>query len=111
MLFEALVLALCQKMTFIGVVKLVNLSVHRVMAICSRYVELALAQANFSEVKDLAIDETSRARGHNYLSLAADVDLRAHGGDAEAIESVSTDNVARRNPGGDRAPAECANHL
>lgn len=62
LLFEALVRALCQEMTFTGVAKLVNLSVHRVMAICSRYVDLALAQADFSEVKDLAIDETSRAR-------------------------------------------------
>jgi transposase len=61
-LFEALVRALCQEMTFTDVAKLVNLSVHRVMAICSRYVDLALAQADFSEVKDLAIDETSRAR-------------------------------------------------
>jgi transposase len=113
LLFEALVLALCQEMTFTGVAKLVNLSVHRVMAICSRYVDLALAQADFSEVKDLAIDETSRARGHDYVTLAADAkrravvfvapgreagtinslaaDLLAHGGDPKAIEAVSID--------------------
>ena len=113
LLFEALVLALCQQMTFRGVAALVNVSVHRVMAICSKYVDLALEQADFSGVKSLAIDETSRARGHDYLTLAADArkravlfvtegrdaktierlaaDLRAHGGDPDAIESVSID--------------------
>lgn len=43
----------------------VNLSVYPVMAICERYVELALSRADFSTVRDSAIDETSRARGHD----------------------------------------------
>ncbi len=86
---------------------------HRVAAICKRYVELALAEADFSRVTPLAIDETSRSRGHDYVTLAADAErravlfvtegkeaatierpaaeLRAHGGDPEAIESVSID--------------------
>ena len=58
-------------------------------AICKRYVALALAEADFSKVTHLAIDETSRTRGHDYVTLAAE--LRAHGGDPEAIESVSID--------------------
>jgi len=113
LLFEALVLAMCREMPFSAVARLVNLSIHRVMAICSRYVDLALEQADFSEVKALAIDETSRARGHDYVTLAADArrravifvtegrgaetieelaaDLRAHGAQPEAIESVSID--------------------
>ena len=113
LLFEALVLALCQQMTFTAVSRLVNVSVHRVMGICQRYVELALGQADFSEVRSLAIDETSRARGHDYLTLAADAcqravifvtegreaqaierlaqELSAHNGDPKAIDSVSID--------------------
>jgi transposase len=43
-----------------------------VLAICRRYVALALQAADFSQVKALAIDETSRARGHDYITLAAD---------------------------------------
>ena len=43
-LFEALVLAMAQQMTFAAVAKLVNESWHRVHAICSRYVDLALAE-------------------------------------------------------------------
>lgn len=113
LLFEALVLMLCQQMTFAACARLVKESWHRVAAICSRYVDLALAGADFSEVRAVAIDETSRCSGHNYVTLAADAkeravifvtdgkdaeaiatlaeDLRAHGGDPEAIESVSID--------------------
>jgi transposase len=72
LLFEALVLMLCQQMTFAAAARLVGESRHRVAALCERYVDLALAQADFSAVHELAIDETSRARGHDYITLAAD---------------------------------------
>ncbi|MDF8335605.1 helix-turn-helix domain-containing protein, partial [Novosphingobium cyanobacteriorum] len=64
LLFEALILALAREMPFAAVARVVGLSWHRVAAICKRYVDLALDQADFSEVKRLAADETSRARGH-----------------------------------------------
>ena len=76
LLFEALVVMLCQQMSFAGAARLVGESRHRVAAICQRYVELALAQADFSQVHELAIDETSRARGQSYISLAADAKQR-----------------------------------
>jgi transposase len=113
LLFEALILTLCREMTFAAVARLVNLSWHRVHAICERYVDLALAQADFSEVKQVAVDETSRAKGHDYVSVFADADARkvifvtegkdadtvgmfaedlhAHDGHVEAIESTSID--------------------
>jgi transposase len=80
------------------------------------YVELAVAQADLSSVTTLAIDETSRARGHDDITLAADAQarrvvfvtegrdagtieqlaehLQTHGGAPEAIESVSIDMSA-----------------
>lgn len=76
LLFEALVLAMAQQMTFSAVAKLVDESWHRVHAICSRYVDLALAEADLSEVTAVAIDETSSRRGHNDLTIAADTDER-----------------------------------
>jgi len=115
LLFEALVLMLAREMPFAAVARLTGESWHRVAAICQRYVDLALAQADFSGVTHLAIDETSRARGHDYVTLAADAaperravlfvtegrdagtikrladDLVAHGADIDAIESVSID--------------------
>lgn len=77
LLFEALVLAFCREMTFSAVSRLVGVSVHRVMGICEHYVELAVAASDLSGVKSLAIDETSRARGHDYITLAADTARRA----------------------------------
>jgi transposase len=58
LLFEALVLALCQNMPFAAVARIVGESGHRVRAIAQRYVELALEQLDLSEVRSLAIDET-----------------------------------------------------
>jgi len=113
LLFEALIMAMCREMTFAAVSRLVGLSWHQVVAICKRYVELGLEQADFSEVTRLAADETSKARGHDYITLVADADLRrvlfvtegrdadtikefaadftAHGGDPKAVESISID--------------------
>lgn len=113
LLFEALIMLMCREMTFTAVSRLVGLSWHQVTAICKRYVDLGLEQADFSEVKCLAADETSKARGHDYITLVADADERrvlfvtegkeattikefaedfsVHGGDPEAIESISID--------------------
>lgn len=113
LLFEALIMAMCREMTFAAVSRLVGLSWHQVVAICKRYVDLVLEQADFSEVTRLAADETSKARGHDYITLVADADLRrvlfvtegrdadtikafaadftAHGGDPKAVESISID--------------------
>jgi hypothetical protein len=66
LLFEALILMLAQQMPFAAVARIVGESAHRVMAVCERYVELALSVTDLSDVTALAIDETSRARGHDY---------------------------------------------
>ena len=50
LLFEALVLAMAQQMTFAAVARLVNESWHRVHAVCARYVDLAVAAADLSTV-------------------------------------------------------------
>jgi len=67
---------LAQQMPFAAVARIVNLSWHRVHAICSRYVELALASADLSDVMTVAIDETSYRRGHEYLTLVTDMQAR-----------------------------------
>jgi len=100
LLFEALVLMLCQQMTFAAAARLVGESRHRVATICERYVELALAQADLSSVRELAIDETSRARGHDYITLAADAVERrvvavAEGRSIETVEALAGELAAR----------------
>ena len=103
LLFEALILMLAQQMPFAAVARIVGESAHRVMAVCERYVHMALGLADFSEVKALAIDETSRARGHDYITLAADAVERrvlfvTEGRDAKAIEALAADLEAHDCP-------------
>src|SRR5215472_2878161 len=98
LLFEALVLAMAQQMTFAAVARLVNESWHRVHAICSRYVDLAVAAADLSTVTAVAIDETAYRRGHHYLTIAADAAERkvvfvTEGRDAATIARFA-DHVA-----------------
>jgi Helix-turn-helix domain of transposase family ISL3 len=59
LLFEAFVLLLCREMPFSAVARLTGVSVHRAMALADRYVNAAVAAADFSEVRRLAIEETS----------------------------------------------------
>jgi transposase len=94
LLFEALILLLAQQMPFAAVARIVGESAHRVRAVCERYVHLALSRADFSEVKALAIDETARARGHDYITLAADAVQRrvlfvTEGRDTKTIKELA----------------------
>ena len=96
LLFEALILMLAQQMPFAAVARIVGESAHRVLAVCERYVSIALGLADFSEVTTLAIDETSRARGHDYVTLAADAQARrvlfvTEGRGAKTIKALATD--------------------
>lgn len=74
LLFEAFVLLLSRQMPFSGVSRITGESIHRVMAVCHRYVGATVAAADLSEVRQLAIDETSRAKGQEYVSLFAEAD-------------------------------------
>jgi transposase len=101
LLFEALVLAMSQQMSFAAVARLVNESWHRVHAICSRYVDLAVAAADLSTVTAVAIDETSYRRGHHYLTVVADAAERkvvfvTEGRDAATIAGFAG-HLAERN--------------
>ena len=94
LLFEACILMLSAQMPFAAVARLVGESAHRVMAVCERYVDIALGLADLSEVMALAIDETSRARGHDYVTLAADAFERrvlfvTEGRDAKTITELA----------------------
>lgn len=100
LLFEALILMLAQQMPLAAVGRITGESAHRVMAVCARYVDMALGLADFSDVKALAIDETSRARGHDYVTLAADADptkrrvlFVTEGKDATTIERLALDLI------------------
>lgn len=96
LLFEAFLLMLARQMPFAAVARIVGESHHRVLAVCQKYMEMACGLADYSEVKALAIDKTSRARSHSYVTLAADADADARhvlfvteGRDVKTIEQLT----------------------
>ena len=95
LLFEAFILMLSGQMPFAAVSRIVGESPHRVLAVCEKYVDMACGLADHSQVKALAIDETSRAKGHNYVTLAADAHARrvlfvTEGRDAKTIKELAS---------------------
>lgn len=114
LLMEAFILALVQHgMTPRQVGQLLCEYDTRVWRVVTHYVDEARAKADFSEVRKLGVDETSRAKGQSYISVFMDLDaprvlfategrdawtvtrfredLEAHGGRAEQVEEACLD--------------------
>ena len=113
LLFEAMIMILAKAMPVKTIADFVNEHDTRLWRILHHYVEKARKAADHSKVKHVGLDETSRRRGHNYVSLFVDLDetrvlyatdgkdastvdrfkkdLVAHGGDPDAIEEMCCD--------------------
>jgi transposase len=113
LLFEALVMTMVSAMPVAAVARIVGEYDTRLWRVVHHYVDQARARIDASDVTRIAVDETAARRGHNYITLFADIDqarvlfategkgaetvaafagdLTAHGGDAEAIEEVCID--------------------
>lgn len=114
LLFEAFVLMLSmQGMTFAGAARTARITDYQVKQIVIQYTEEAASKRSLAEVTSIAVDETSRAKGHKYVSVMADTDthavidvqpgkdagvltgfaetLAAHGGKPEAITDICID--------------------
>ena len=62
------------------------------------YVAQARSHEDFSKVKSVGVDETSRAKGHKYVSVFIDLDKSrvihvCEGKDASTIESFKTEKL------------------
>ena len=95
------------------VASLVKVSDDKLWTMIDRYVSKTRVHENFENIKSIGLDETSRAKGHDYITLFVDLeerrtlfitegkdnstvkrfveDLEAHNGKAESIEQVSVD--------------------
>lgn len=113
LLFEALILQLAKHMPVHQVALLTKSSDHVVWSILERYVDTVRQAADYSTVTQLGLDETSQAKGHDYITLFVDLlerrtifvtegkdsetvkafkkDFEAHGGHPNAITDVSCD--------------------
>ncbi|MGH7469236.1 MAG: ISL3 family transposase [Longimicrobiales bacterium] len=113
LLFEAIVLMLVKSMTVAETARFLGEHDTRIWRIVHHYVDQARAEADYSQVRKVGMDETASKRGHNYITLFVDLersrllfategrdadtlqafraDLEAHGGQAEAVEEVCLD--------------------
>jgi transposase len=93
-LFEALVMAMVREMPVASLASLVGESDMRIWRIVHHYVDLAVEAQNLQGVERVGIDETSSRRGHEYVSVFADLDERrgvfvVEGRDHETVQAFS----------------------
>ena len=74
--FEAFMVMLAKAMPMNEVSRLLGEHDTTLWAILHHYVDEAHEKQTWEEVKRIAIDETSRAKGHTYVTLVADLDTR-----------------------------------
>jgi transposase len=94
LLFEALVMAMVAEMPVASVAGLVGESDMRVWRIVHYYVDRAVEAQSLEGVRRVGIDETSSRRGHEYVSVFADLDERravfvVEGRDHETVQAFS----------------------
>ena len=117
LLFEALTVELARNgMTPTAIGRMVGEHDTRIWRVLEHYVDKARHRATFAGVETVGVDETSRTKGHVYLSLFADIvgarvmfvtegkdhetvgrfktDFVAHGGDPEKVSDFSLDMSA-----------------
>jgi transposase len=74
-LFEAFVMALAREMPIAKkIAELVGEQDTRIWRIVHKHVESAYAKKTFSSVEKIGCDETSSRKGHNYVTVFADMD-------------------------------------
>jgi len=113
MLFEALVLQLASHMPVHTVSQIIKESDYKIWSLLERYVNKSLASNDYSQLNAVGMDETSKRKGHDYITLFVDLnkkktifitegkdqktvkafveDLKSHKGNPETIKDVSCD--------------------
>jgi transposase len=113
LLFESFAMTLCREMPVNTVSRIIGVDDNKLWRMMRHYVEAARKEEDYSEVKRLGTDETSKCKGHDYVSLFVDLDekktifvaegkgsetvvaftqdLGEHGGKPENITDVSID--------------------
>ena len=94
MLFEAFVMTLAREMPVSRIGELVGEHDTRLWRIVRFHVERAQAERSFAEVTQVGCDETSSRKGHNYVTVFADMDsgealFATEGKDSDTIKAFS----------------------
>jgi transposase len=95
-LFESLAMTLVREMPVNKVSKIIKVDDNKLWRMMQYYTEAARKQEDYSEVKKIGVDETSKAKGHDYVSLFVDLAERrtifvAEGKDSETMTAFTLD--------------------
>ena len=113
LLFEALLLQLCQAMPINKVANITRTSDDKLWDMLDRYIDKTRKYEDFKDIESIGMDETSRAKGHEYITLFVDLqkrrtifitegkdnttvkrfaeDFKEHNGEVDNIKNVSCD--------------------
>lgn len=96
LLMDSLIVLMAQHMTVTAIAEMINEHDTRIWRVLEHYVAEARSNEDFSKVKSVGVDETSRAKGHKYVSVFIDLDESkvvhvCEGKDASTIESFKID--------------------
>src|SRR5579875_654295 len=94
LLFEALIMAMVSEMPVNAVAGLVGERDTRIWRVVHHYVDAAVDAQDLEGVERVGVDETSSRRGHEYVSVFADLDERrgvfvVEGKDHETVQAFS----------------------
>jgi transposase len=113
LLFEAFLLQLCQAMPVNKVATITKTSDDKLWSMLEKYIDKTREHEDFKEITSIGMDETSRAKGHEYITLFVDLlerrtifitegkdnttverfaeDFEVHKGNVDTIANVSCD--------------------
>lgn len=95
LMFEAYIMTLLElEMSPSSVANLIKVWPQRIWEVFNYYVNQALSQCDYSGIEEIGIDETSKRKGHDYITVGVDLhDSRVikvvEGKDAAAVEALA----------------------
>lgn len=104
LLFEGIVMSMAKSMPVQNIARLIGEHDTRVWRVIQHYVDKAVDEKDLSEVRQIAIDETSARRGHDYVTLFADAVRRRviHVADGKSGETIEDFIRRLERQGGDK---------
>lgn len=101
LLFEAFILQLVKAMPVHQVCEMIGTYDAKLWKMLHCYRKQVLAQADYSEVENIGMDETAARRGHDYVSLVVDLDEKktifvTEGKSNEVVEEFSQDLIKHK---------------
>ncbi len=104
LLFEALLIQFCRTMPVHNVSQLTGVSDHKVWRVLDVYVNAAKLEEDLNDVTLLGMDETSVAKGHDYITLFVDIEKRKtlHISDGKDSKTIKNFVETLENRKGDR---------